>query len=320
VQSRVIYFNEKLHRYTDDFGNPYTSATTLYGKYIDKFDNKTIAKACEAIGRNPNHPKYSIYKNKTRFQIQKEWDLAAKKGQDRGNVKHGFLECATKEATGYKLIEGTDFINDRLYTIDNILQGHDYGLLSIDTFRQLGVEEKYPKIFDALVKLTNKGYKIYAEIGAYMYETLISGLIDLLAVRGNEFIIFDWKTNRDDIRFESGYFEKDRFGNPSDRFIFKNGTFNYPLNHIPDSTGHKYTIQLSIYDYLVEQFGLVCKGNLLFHIRHEVYSIEDNVPTSYIGKEKVDILPIQYLKSDVELMINHFVKEKQGNNLTMKFN
>ena len=52
------------------------------------------------------------------------------------------------------------------------------------------------------------GFEIYAEIGVYHPEYLISGLVDILFVKGDEFFILDWKTNKAPIRFEGGYWTK----------------------------------------------------------------------------------------------------------------
>ena len=50
--------------------------------------------------------------------------------------------------------------------------------------------------------MVSMGFEIYAEIGVYHPEYLISGLVDILFVKGDEFFILDWKTNKAPIRFE----------------------------------------------------------------------------------------------------------------------
>ena len=39
-----LYFNEKLHKYTDSRGIVYTSMTTVIGKYEVKFDTEKMSK------------------------------------------------------------------------------------------------------------------------------------------------------------------------------------------------------------------------------------------------------------------------------------
>ena len=90
---------------------------------------------------------------------------------------------------------------------------------------------------------------------------MVSGLVDLLLVRDKDFLIVDWKTNKADIRYEAGYFRKDKFNNLTDDFIVKAEYFKPPLQKYACSVGYKYTFQLSMYDYLIEGFGYTCKGS-----------------------------------------------------------
>lgn len=200
-KGRILYFNEEEHKYTDDLGNGYISVTTLIGKYTQEFKKEEIAAACERIGKNPRHPKYQKYKGKTKKQILWEWEQETIKACDKGTKKHNYLETAIKTCNGYKL-NANGFINDRIYTIDDIVGSHKYGKLNLEYFVKTGIREKYPDIFSLIAALVTKGYHIYAEIGVYDSQNLVSGLIDILLIRDKEFIILDWKTNKAPIRFE----------------------------------------------------------------------------------------------------------------------
>jgi len=296
-KGRTIYFNEDLHRYTDDMDNEYTSMTTLIKQYSPEFETDKIALACERIGRNPSHPKYKKYKGKKAWEIKKEWEKAAEEGCERGNIKHDYLENIIKRATNYKKSESGG-ISDRLYTIDDIIRKHDYGLLDLDFFVRTGISERYPKIFAIISAFSENGYKIYSEIGVYDGEYLISGLIDILLVKGDHFIILDWKANKDEIRFESGYFEKDNEGNTTNRFKHTDNYFSFPIDHLPASTGNTYTLQLSGYSYLVETFGYKCKGIILCHIRE------------VDGLEVVSALSMKYLRNEMKRMMDHHKKKR----------
>ena len=50
---------------------------------------------------------------------------------------------------------------------------------------------------------TEKGYKIYSEIGMFLIDWLISGTIDILLVNEdtNCAVVGDWKTNRGGLKF-----------------------------------------------------------------------------------------------------------------------
>ena len=335
-----IFFDEKEHKYTDSRRLIYTSTTTLIGYYENKFDQKKmdIAKACERIGQKPDHPKYTKYKDKTVGMILAEWEAAKDEGCAIGNVKHNHLDNSIKLANGYRSLTKSVFVNTKLYTINDILVDHSFGRVDLDYFEKLGIRDLYPRIFNTISYLVKDGWRIYSEIGTFDPVNLVSGLLDVLAIKGNNFIVVDWKTNKAPLMFKSGYFEKDLEGNITDLFIENDDKFIFPLHAYPQSVGYKYTFQLSMYDYLVEGFGLNCVGNILFHIRHNSYAtanmsqytpattlqdIKDN--PSWLDKNQVDAYPIKYLKNDMAQLISNFVKRKASGNIDahdiiMKFN
>ncbi len=300
MTNRIIYFNEELHKYTDDLSNPYISVTTLIGQYVNKFDSKAMAKHCALSGQRGN-PKY---KGKSYEQLLEEWEIATKEACEKGTSKHNKLELAVKQANGYNLIGNSKFINDRLCTIVDILQDNNFGKLSLDYFVKTEINTTYPLIFNSIKSLHELGYNIYAESGVFDFTRLISGLIDLLFLKDNKvFIIGDYKTNKSDIKYEAGYFEKDNNGNLTTNYIYTNKKMKYPLNHLEDSVGNHYALQLSTYAYLLEQFGLECKGLVLYHIRDkETVDSEGNLTRTEI----VEPHNIKYLKDEVKAMINHY--------------
>lgn len=296
--STKIYFNEALHKYTDEYGNVFTSVTTVIGKYVEKFDNNKMARICERIGKNPNHPKYLKYKGKTAKQLIKQWEDITQEALDKGNNKHNYLEDVIKQSNNYKKIEGK-FIDDRIFTIPDIITNPIVGQITLDKLWELELDTKYPIIFNLISKFVEDGWKIYSEIGVYNKDYLISGLIDLLLVKDDSFVIMDWKTNKSDIMYKSGYFEKDEHGNITSNFIEDGKTLMFPLNYMPASVGHKYSLQLSSYALLVEKFGLKCKGIILCHIQDK-----DDIET-------VKPLNIKYYKSDVQLLFNHHTSKNR---------
>lgn len=306
-KGRILYFDEEAHRYTDDLVTPYTSTTTVIGKYYEKFDKKAkeIAAACEMIGKKPGHAKYLKYKGKTAKQLLYEWDQETIRACEKGTAKHNYLETSVKSANGYtRTAKG--FINGRIYTIDNIIKGHSYGKLSLNHFVKTGIDIKYPRIFSLIKDFVDQGFKIYAEIGVYDVDLGVSGLIDILLVRGDEFVILDWKTNKAPIHFDAGYYEKIIGGMYDGNLDLNNFIrtpekfFYHPLSHLADSVGNHYTLQLSTYDYLVESFGFKCVGNILCHIR----TIEgSDMAFGKVEEEEVKFLTIKYLKDDVTAML-----------------
>lgn len=296
----IIYFDEAQHKYTDDRGNTYTSVTTVLAKYCNEFDTDKVALACERIGRNPLHPKYIKYKGMTAAQIKAMWNNITVTALENGTEKHDYLEDIIKKGTGYRTVAGTDFIQDRLFTIEDIIN-KQYGELDFNWFTTSGIAFRYPIIYNAILILHNAGFKFYAEIGVYNIELLISGKIDLLAVKDDKFIIIDWKTNKADIKFESGYFEKDIEGNLTSNYIHTNTFMKYPLHLLSDSTGNHYNLQVSGYAWLIEQFGFTNLGNIIFQIRESNELVE-----------KIDRIELKdYREYSASMFKHHF----QGRNL-----
>lgn len=307
-KGRTIYFNEEKHRYTNELGIPYISATTIIGKYTEDFKKEEIAKACERIGRNPRHPKYEMYKNKSYKKILEEWEAITVEACNFGSKTHNYLELAVKSNNNYKRVQN-QFINDRIYTIDDIIKKHNFGTLNLTTFAKYGIDKKYPQIYATLRHLTESGFRIYAEIGVYDDRYYVSGLIDILCVNWDtlEFIILDWKTNKAPFTYKSGYYAKHTEGLFKgllnlDNFIEKNEFFKAPLNHIPDSVGHHYALQLSMYAFLCESFGLKFRNLCLFHIR----PIEQPGTDRSLWEEVLEIHPIEYMKDDIKLLLNDY--------------
>ena len=297
--SVIIYFDERQHKYTDDRGNIYTSVTTVIPKYFEQFDTEGVARACERIGRDPSHPKYPKYKGMTAEMIKLKWSQITDVALVNGNKKHNYLEDTLKKATHYRTAEGTDFILDRLFTIEDIVN-NTFGELEFGWFASSGISFRYPTIYDAILVLHNNGFKFYAEVGVYNTELLVSGKIDLIAVKDNTFIIIDWKTNKDDIRYESGYFEKDLQGKSTKNFIHTNKYMTYPIHFLADSIGNHYNLQVSGYAWLLEQFGFINIGNLIYQIRET----EDGLV------ETVDKITLYDYRNHSESMFKHHFESR----------
>ena len=298
-----IFFDEELHKYTDEYGNNYTSVTTYLGDYSNKFDVDLMARNCARAGRKGN-PKY---KGKTEAMLKAQWKHLTKIACDDGNEKHSFLETVIKESTGYTTIGQNKYIKGRIYTIPEILDNPSFGRIDYKYFIKSGLKEKYPDIFNVITTLHNKGFNFYAEIGVFSINHLISGLIDLLAIKNNTFYIIDWKTNKSPIRWEAGYFEKDQYGDITDRYVLTAQKMKKPISHLEDSVGNKYALQLSSYATLTENFvfngqQLICLGLLLCHILK---------PKKDSTDEPVKIHIIPYMKHEVTALLeDHKMKLK----------
>ena len=194
-----LTFIEDGHSYHDNFGNKYTSTTTILGNYKKAFDRSYWLK------RNAKEL------NVSQKTLSKRWDNIAEEACDRGNVTHDRLETGIRTTSMFKsAVNYMRKSNGEMITVADL---PDFNM----NIKQLDVEEfieltgnRYPKVYEVFRYYTNNGYKIYAEIGSFLIDFLLSGTIDVLCIREDQFVIGDWKTNRGGLKFESGYYKKDK--------------------------------------------------------------------------------------------------------------
>lgn len=118
----------------------------------------------------------------------------------------------------------------------------------------------------------------------------VAGQIDLIIKDGNEITIIDWKTNKK-IDQES-YFDK----NTKKRQMMK-----FPLDNIQDCNFYHYTLQLSLYAFLLQKINpkFKIKKLLIVHFDH------DGNETEY---------QCDYLKDDVARMLLHYRRNQKIQN------
>lgn len=271
MQKRNIQFDEVLHKYTDEDNNPYTSVTTLIGEYTPQF----------------NKDYWSKFKaNQTGLsqqQVLENWNQITKEACERGSKEHKMLEDSVNNAVGRTSKELL------LVTALNRLTGAEFTNLNLDILAHSELAKKYPQIFIYLKSKVNAGWKIYVEKRTYSYEHLVAGTIDCLLVKGKEFIIVDWKTNKKELHFKSGYYKKVG-GIESTQWVDTNDRMLGPLSHLQHCKGVIYTLQLSLYAFILELWGLKCVDLVLYHLR------PDHEPRAY---------NIIYDRTSVELLMIH---------------
>ena len=256
-KNTFLYFDEGPHKYTDSNGNEYISTTTIIGNYAPKFDEKFWA-----------HKK-AKEQGVSEKEILRQWARIKNEACDRGTNKHNALEDAIKENSKFKnAIKYLEQVSGRCITVADIPNMIPTPL-DVEKFKA-ATNYKYKPIYDVFDFYTNKGYIIYSEIGVFDPYLLISGTIDILCYKPEQFVILDWKTNRDGLKFESGYYVKDKTTVPNqltDEWVRTKNKMLPPLNHLDECNGSHYTMQLSIYARLVERIlGIPCVGLGLCHI------------------------------------------------------
>lgn len=302
-----LVFDEPQHKYTDTLGNGYISTTTILHNYQPKFDKSYwLRKKSKELGISEK-------------KLEQQWDTIKDEACERGSNTHNGLEDGIKGGSQFK--KAIQYLEARqtgeMITVADIptILGN-YRLLDLSEFIEL-TENKYPQIYEVFQRYTDNGYQIYAEIGTFLIDFLVSGTIDVLLLREDKFVIGDWKTNRGGLKFEAGYFKKDKSQKPAqttDIWVPKQDFLLPPVNNLPNCNGSVYNLQLSMYAFMVELIlGIPCIGMWLCHIDSDfelneygqpkrfpdgLYHIKDN------PKEKTTFHVMQYRKQEIELILN----------------
>ena len=315
-KDNFLFFDEGPHKYTDTLGNEYRSVTTLIGDYYNHFDADYWA-----------HKK-AREQGKSEKQIRAEWDRIKDEACERGTSTHNGIEDAIKSVSKFK---------EAIKYLEEVKSGRCITIADIPDLipRPLDVEEfkvatnnKYPEIYRVFDFYTERGYVIYSEIGAFLIDYLISGTIDIFCYRPTDFVILDWKTNRDGLKFEAGYYKKDKSTIPNqltNEWIKKKQNMLPPLNHLDDCNGMHYTMQLSLYAIMAEIIlDIPCVGLGLCHIGspwvlnkygqplrdNEGYHVDPD------GKETVKWFKIQYLKNEAKALLKDRYYRLKADNKT----
>lgn len=300
-----LYFKEEGHKYNDSLGNSYTSVTTLiHDNYVPKFNKKYwLHKKARELGVS----------EKT---LEKQWQAITDEACARGTATHNGIEDAIKEVSMFKqAIRYLNNISDgRVVTVADI-PFFKAKPLDVEKFKE-ATNNKYPEIYRVFEFYTNKGYTIYSEIGAFLIDYRLSGTIDILCIRDTDFVILDWKTNRNGLQFESGYFRKDKSVKPAqltNEYVRKSEYMLPPLNYLPNCNGYHYTMQLSMYARMVELIlGIPCVGLGLCHIASPFvkncygmpYRDENNqYPIDPNGEETVQWYRIGYHRKEADAVL-----------------
>ena len=315
-KDNFLFFDEGPHKYTDTLGNEYRSVTTLIGDYYNHFDADYWA-----------HKK-AREQGKSEKQIRAEWNRIKDEACERGTATHNGIEDAIKSVSKFK---------EAIKYLEEVKSGRCITIADIPDLipRPLDVEEfkvatnnKYPEIYRVFDFYTDRGYVIYSEIGAFLIDYLISGTIDIFCYRPTDFVILDWKTNRDGLKFEAGYYKKDKSTIPNqltNEWIKKKQNMLPPLNHLDDCNGMHYTMQLSLYAIMAEIIlDIPCVGLGLCHIGspwvlnkygqplrdNEGYHVDPD------GEETVKWFKIQYLKNEAKALLKDRYYRLKADNKT----
>lgn len=279
-QNGTCLYNDEAHVYWDQEDNSkYISVTTLIHKFCQSFDEVfwSSYKALEAL-TDPD----AFRPVKTALLKTKRFD----------NKLVELLAVDQKE-----------FENKRVEII-NAWEENKNKACERGTAIHLGKELEYYKKPEHQIEFFGLGgqfkcekdhYELNLDKGIYPEYLIakktkdnvlkIAGQIDLLIKDGNDIYIIDYKTNKK--LDEKSYF------NPKTK---KHEMMKYPLNNVMDCNMMHYTLQLSLYAYLLQlvnpEFNI--KQLMIIHYDHE-------------GNEAH--YQLEYKKSEIESMLKHYKKQ-----------
>jgi hypothetical protein len=143
---------------------------------------------------------------------------------------------------------------------------------------------------------------IFPEKRVYHPDWFICGTADALIPKGLIMNIYDYKTCKDEIKLEPGYWKTDKEGFRV-YVNTKSKKFKFPIDYLPYSKGVEYELQMSIYMYILEHWGYVPGTLTLWQIMQN----ED-------GKTRNFAIKCEYRKKEAELIINHYLETKKNGN------
>lgn len=296
-----LIFKEDGHKYNDTNGNDYISTTTILHSLAPAFDKKYwLKKKAKELGISEK-------------RLEKQWQDITDEACSRGTKTHNGLEDGIKTSSMFKsAVKYMIRDNGEMITIAD-LPNINLNVKQLDIKEFIdATENKYPQVYDIFHYYTNAGYKIYAEIGAFLIDFLISGTIDVLCIKDDKFVIGDWKTNRGGLKFEAGYYKKDKTQKPNqltNDWVTKKEFLLPPVNHLPNCNGSIYNLQLSMYAFMVESIlGIPNAGLWLCHIDSDFVLNEYGMPKRFpdglyhVKKnpvEKTTVYKMKYLKEEI---------------------
>lgn len=169
--------------------------------------------------------------------------------------------------------------------------------------KKLNAEKtSYPTQYDSKDKnikysydLFNLSPGVYPELIIYNKKHRLAGTSDIVEIYAdNTFDIRDHKTNKE-LKFESYKKYDPVFGSKFHVMM------QHPVSHLMDCNGMHYSIQLSVYAYMLEQFGYKCNSLTLHHVIFDENDEPVNIvdyPLNYLKKEAQTLL--QWYKSNLK--------------------
>lgn len=281
-ENEDTFFVDSEHSYLNKTdGSKYISCTQLIHAYSNPFNEEFFSRY-KALEELADYDFFSVVKSGLLATQVWKPDLV-----NKANIDEEVFEAKVKE------IKDT-WEKNRIESAEHGTKIHD--LLETSFYGKTSFNlDKYgcPQVCGDYV--CSKGY-YYLDLDNGIYPELlishispeglhVAGTADLVVKSGNDIDIIDWKTSKE--------IKKKSYFNASKK---KNVMMKAPLNNLMDSNYFHYSLQLSLYAYMLEQ------QHPEFNIRSlTIVQIDrDNNTTKY---------PADYLKDEVNRMLKHYANQ-----------
>lgn len=254
-----ILFRESDHKYLfekEGISEQFTSVTTLLSGLSPKKDFDNIAKDYYIKFYENGSLEY-MFKDilkKNNLSLAECYDLW-------GNLDFSNYKCVVKIWEDIKVKAAT---RGTAYHLLREKEAYSYGAKPL-------LEEGEFKIGYNLFDLFGN----YTELILYHPFYKVSGSADVVEILDNKsFNIRDYKTNK----------------KIPERKSFKGERLNCPVSHLLSCDYDKYNLQLSIYAFILEEYGYKCNELELIWIKNIEKDERVSIPVNYLKKEAKDIL------------------------------
>lgn len=281
-QNGNIAFNDENHLYFDVTHpeDKYISVTTLIHGYAQPFDKEF----------------WSAYKSLEKLLSKEIWNIEKKSLLNTKKFDKSILELHNISendfnATQQDILDQWDEENrkscERGTKIHAELENSFYNSPKDITLQKYGIGGKFECKKDYSDLDIENG--VYPEYLIYYVSDdgilKLAGQVDLIVKSGNEIVIIDHKTNKE-LKLKGGFDTKTR---SSVKML-------YPLVTLDDCNFNHYQLQLSTYAYMLQKLN-------------PNFVIKDLILNHYDHKGNNTLYHCNYLKEDVERMLNHHKKQ-----------
>lgn len=270
----AVVFHEHNHTYLNDQGQQYISVTTLIKKYTPPFNQdywssyKALKDVLEGAGV------WQVYKEKAGG-----WEVVVEYCRKIKNFPYKDAIIQRKKYYILMWKEKGEEARQKGTAFHNKAEEKTKGMrIVLEDLREVEVFSDR----DILANPEFNDFGLFPELLIYNDKHKLAGQADWVLKEKNVVHIKDYKTSKD-IEMES----------------FRGETLYHPINNLPNANYHTYSLQLSLYAYMLECRGYKVGKLTIEHIKNEYES---------------KLYPVTYLRKEVHALLKDYeqVRKKEA--------